>query len=308
MGKLAFTGVDHYKGMGRAMQISNGKLEVVVTLDLGPRIIKFALAGGQNILEDDIKPEAPISKDKWWIYGGHRLWHSPEALPRTYMPDNDPLEKYELLEDGIRMYQKEEPWVHIQKSMEVHLLEDRVRIQNTLVNKGAWPIDLSVWSITIASKGGREVIPVVQRDTGLLPNKSVVLWPYSRFTDQRVCWGERYYIVDNEPQIKNPFKLGLPNEYGWAAYFNHDCCFIKKYNHVMDAVYPDGGCSWETYTADWGIELESLSPFGTLKPGESATHTDEWFLFGNVKKPGVSEDEIDSVLAPLAKKADIQLP
>ena len=23
---------------------------------------------------------------EWHIYGGHRLWHAPEVMPRTYYP------------------------------------------------------------------------------------------------------------------------------------------------------------------------------------------------------------------------------
>jgi hypothetical protein len=309
MSKVEFKHLDDFKGLGKALCIANNELETVVTLDIGPRIMHFSKPGRTNILED----EATLSEilpdgSKWSIYGGHRVWHSPEAFPRSYMTDSHPLEKYELLEDGICMYQKEEPWVHVQKVIELHLFCDSLKIINKLVNKGAWPIEVAVWSLTVGSRKGREVCPVVQRNTGLLPNTLYVSWPYSRLNDERVYWGQKYIVVDNDPDNQTAFKFGYPNEYGWAAYFNHDLCFIKKFTHDRDGRYPDLGCSWETYTSYWGVELESLSPLSTLKAGETAVHVDEWFLFDNVKKPDVNEEEIEAILEPIAKVACIELP
>ena len=43
--------------------------------------------------------------------------------------------------------------------------------------------------------GGKEVVPQGRRDTGLLPNRVVSLWPYSRLDDPRVHWGERYIFL-----------------------------------------------------------------------------------------------------------------
>ena len=37
-----------YSHYGRCCVISNGKVEVYVTLDVGPRIIRYGFAGGEN--------------------------------------------------------------------------------------------------------------------------------------------------------------------------------------------------------------------------------------------------------------------
>lgn len=303
-----FTELKDYKKLGRALQLGNGRFEVTATLDVGPRLIRFALPGGPNILEDEAPASEALEGDTWRIYGGHRVWHSPEAFPRSYSPDNSPVEKAERLPDGLALLQGEEPWTHIRKSLEVRLLPDRVRVTNTLTNCGAWPVELAVWSLTVGSKGGREVIPVTQRNTGLLPNRLVALWPDMPMTDRRVHWGKRYLVVDCDPAVKECFKLGVPNEHGWAAYFNHDQCFLLKFQHQRRARYPDFGSSWETFTADWGIELESLSPLQTLEPGRALAHAEEWFLFPDVPRPPVEEEAIARALAPLAAKAGIELP
>ena len=45
--------LEHYKDYGRALEISNGNIRAVVTLDIGPRIIFFGFVGGQNIMSDN---------------------------------------------------------------------------------------------------------------------------------------------------------------------------------------------------------------------------------------------------------------
>jgi hypothetical protein len=306
--KVTWTELNDYNGFGKSLRIANKQIEIVVTLDIGPRVIKFALPGKENIFEENPPVSEPVHDDVWKIHGGHRVWHSPEAYPRSYVPDNIPLDKYERLENGIVLYQKEEPWVQIQKIIDVRVLESHVEVTNTLVNKGAWPIEMAVWSLTVGAKGGREVVPMVQRNTGLLANRHIVMWPDSTMNDPRVYWGQKYIVVDNDVNAKGVFKFGYPDEYGWACYFNHNSCFVKKFQHVQDARYPDFGCSWETYTADWGIELECLSPISTVKPGASLSLREEWYLIENIVRPETDEASIDSALESIAEKAGIKIP
>ena len=47
---------------------------------------------------------------------------------------------------------------------------------------------------------------------------------------------------------------------------------------IFAADCADGGCSFETYTNDSMIEVESLSELKTVKPGETVTHTESWAL------------------------------
>ncbi len=304
-----FEELKDYEGLGRALKIYNEHIELAALLEKGPRIIHLSVPGGKNIfgIAPEMAEKLPNGKT-WNIMGGHRVWHSPEAYPRSYMSDNEPLARYEVLIDGIRLIQAEEEWTHIQKIIEVHLKDDRVLVKNTLRNRGAWPVEMAVWSLTVGSRNGREVLPVTQRNTGLLPNTFYVSWPYSRLNDPRVKWGQRYIIVENDPADKTAFKFGYPNELGWMAYFNHEQCFIKKNAFKKGEQYPDLGCSWETYTSYWGVELECLDPLYTVKPGKEITMHEEWFIFGDMAKPDADEDAVAAALAGIADKAEIELP
>ena len=97
-----------YKNYGKCLEISNGAIDLLVTLDVGPRIIRFGFCGKENMLFEDIDREQNYNKEDmraiygqdktWYLYGGHRLWISPEYAD-TYYPDNTPI-AYEKIKNG----------------------------------------------------------------------------------------------------------------------------------------------------------------------------------------------------------------
>ena len=38
-----------YGGFGRCVELSNGEVDIVATLDCGPRIIRYGFTGGKNM-------------------------------------------------------------------------------------------------------------------------------------------------------------------------------------------------------------------------------------------------------------------
>lgn len=298
-----------YKTLGRALRLTGAELELVVTLDVGPRIMHASLRGGPNMFADDcpLKEELPDGTT-FAYYGGHRVWHSPEAFPRSYVSDSHPLASCELYDDGILMVQHEEPWTHIVKSVEVRFGESSVTVKSCLTNNGAWPIEMAVWSLFLGAPNGRLFLPVVQRDAGLLPNKHYVTWSYSRLDDPRVHWGRRYVVLDHDGTDSTAFKLGYANEAGWMAYVANGCCLVKTFAHEREAPYPDGGCSCEAYTAGWGMDIESLSPLQIVRPGGTISHEEQWSVFPCPSRPSRDDDEIDVVLEPFARRAGVELP
>lgn len=310
MKKIIVEKIDSYKNLGSALKLYTDALEIIVPIEIGPRIMHISLPGMPSVVEDECPLEEALPDGQVYkFYGGHRVWHSPEAFPRSYMPDNEPLESYELLENGIIIWQKEEPWTQMQKGMEIYFEDDdSLRVVNVIKNNTAWPIEIAVWGLTIGSRSGREVIPVVQRNCGLQTNTGYRSWAYSRMDDPRAHWGQRYIVIDNDPKDETAFKIGYENEYGWMTYFNHDQCLVKKYQHQRGAKYSDRGCSYETYTSYWGVELESLCPLQIVKPGRSLTHEERFYVVASKGLPTYNEDEIAEKLAPIAEKAGIELP
>ena len=97
--------LDNYKLYGKCLHMTNDIIEVVATIDVGPRIVHFSFVDGTNVLHSDRDSFNPLTGKKfdehyykgaaWENLGGHRLWISPESLPETYYPDTDPIE-YEI--------------------------------------------------------------------------------------------------------------------------------------------------------------------------------------------------------------------
>ena len=286
-----------YRGWNNCILLTNGLIEVLLTADVGPRIIRYGFINKENVMCEIASQMGLRGGDEWRLYGGHRLWHSPESKPRTYEPDNTPVTREEI-PGGIKTIQDMEPWSKIKKEMEIMLFPEksRVRILHRLTNAGPWPIELSAWSISAMATGGKEVIPQTRKDTGLLPNRVVALWPYTRLNDMRLCMGEKYIILEQNPATKSPFKIGISNEDGWAAYFNKDQLFLKYFSHVPGARYPDFGVSYETYTSDTMLEMETLSPLTLLKPDNSVEHVEVWDLFDGVSMPSNDEAEIEKII------------
>ena len=102
-----------YGEWGRCVRLTDGDVELVATLEIGPRVIRFGAVGGPNEFFEDVKDEVTRAEKAasfdifgdegyWHIYGGHRLWASPEEFPRTYYPDNEPV-AYSKIENGVRL-------------------------------------------------------------------------------------------------------------------------------------------------------------------------------------------------------------
>jgi hypothetical protein len=239
--------------------------------------------------------------NEYKFYGGHRLWHSPEGT-RTYIPDNGKVE-WRKRKNGISLKQQVEEFTMIQKEMEITMFPDSsdVMVLHRLTNKGAWTVELSSWGISLMAEGGKEIVPQTTREIDYLPNRMVSLWPYSKMNDKRIYWGDKYITLKQDSSIDTPFKFGVSNEDGWAAYANHNNLFVVKFDHFNDAIYPDfSGSSYESFTKDVSLEMETLSPLVPLEPGDSIEHIETWTLHKGVKVPETEED-IDKYILSLIK-------
>src|SRR5687768_17136654 len=112
-----------YSGWANSYRLSNGQIEMIITTDVGPRIIHFGFVGSENEL--NVFPEmlGKTGGDEWRVYGGHRLWHAPEQNPRSYAPDNSPV-RFEDHGEFVRVIQPVEASTGIEKEMDIHMVAD----------------------------------------------------------------------------------------------------------------------------------------------------------------------------------------
>ena len=283
-----------FSNFGKCIEISNGKCDVVITKEIGPRIIRVGLVGKENVMFNDVE-RTNITWDKtmdehfyqgakWINYGGHRLWVSPEKMPDTYFPDDKPV-KVEFIENGALFVQPEQTMNGVACSYSVTMDEaGEITVTHFVKNISAEQKRLSPWAITVLNKGGLEIMINNTLETGLLPNRRIVAWPYTSLADERLYLGKDY-ITLKQKEIDQAFKLGLDLHKGTALYAYKDTVFVKKYEHKMDAEYDDFGVSFETYTNANILEMETIGTVHYLEPGEVATHTEKWYVYENVGTP-----------------------
>ncbi len=266
-----------FEGWKDCVEIQNGNFRLVVTTELGPRIIGAFLSDGPNLMCVDPKTAGKTGGKEWKIYGGHRLWHSPEAKPRSYAPDNSKVE-VKNVKDGIIFSSGMEHITGISKSFKISAVgRNSFRIRHVLKNENLWDVELAAWALTVMDVGGVAVVPQPKGDkTALLPNRYFTLWPYTNMADPRLTWGEKYVLLRQDVKASTPAKFGINCEDGWVAYVNKGACLKKRFNHLVDAEYPDNGCSVECYSCNFMLEIETLSPLHQLPPGESIIHDETW--------------------------------
>jgi hypothetical protein len=294
-----------YFGHVGCVRLFNGTVEVVVTVDVGPRIIRYGFPGEDNILGElpDVSIETALGPWKPW--GGHRLWTAPEANPRSYIPDNVPVVYRALEQHGVHLIQKVEQETGIQKELTVTLVGEgsRVTVRHLITNRNLWAIEVAPWAITTMNGGGMAILPQEPYrswDEYLLPARPMVLWHYTDLSDSRWTLGPRYVCLRTDENLAGPQKAGIMNKQGWAAYHRLGTLFIKRFSYEEGEIYPDFGCNTEVYTAGSSIEVESLSPLSRLEPGESAIHVENWELFPDVEI-GSNQEEIEKAIDPLVK-------
>jgi hypothetical protein len=287
MGKINVTD-KIYENYGNCKVISNGIMEIYVTTDIGPRVIKCNLIGEQNLMFTDIERAAQQDVSDtfgdgkvWYIHGGHRLWVSPEDMPLTYYPDNE-LVDVKIDGNTVIFTPPAQKINNLQHSWAVTMSENeaKVDIMHYIENTGDSETLGAAWALTVMAKGGIAICPQNYGDeAALLANRVLVLWPYTQMTDERVIWGDKYIVTKQNPQNSRKFKFGYNNTSNWLAYINHGQVFIKTYssNHP-DGNYPDYGVSSEIFTNNLFIEVETLSELQTLKKGEKIVHKESWEL------------------------------
>ncbi|MFA4944254.1 MAG: hypothetical protein WC789_06085 [Lentisphaeria bacterium] len=297
--KPAFTYMD-VEYIKDCVVLVSGAFKLAITTQVGPRIIGGWLKGGENLFR--VMPDAPVENcdTGFKLYGGHRLWHAPEAMPRSYAPDNAPVTVRETC-DGVEFSSGVEPLTGIEKSIIIEPLgNERFRVAHRLVNRNAWEVELAPWALSVMAPGGMAVIPQ-KRSRGpaadrFTSDRSLVAWSYTDLNDPRLTLGKDYIFLRQDAKAKEACKIGFNAESGWVAYVNAGTALVKCFE-TFDAQYPDNGCNVESYSCKEFCEIETLAPMHTLEPGEAAEHIEYWLGLANL--PAIkSEADVKKHLEP----------
>jgi hypothetical protein len=280
-----------FAGWKRNLQIKGPTTELVVTLDVGPRIIRYAHHDARNVFVEMKEQLGGSGEGEWMIRGGHRFWTAPEA-EHSYELDNEPVEWKKLGETAVEIVQPPSNAFGLQKTLRIELLRDEVvRVTHSLKNIGHKAMDVTPWALSVMAPGGVALVPQPKLDfhpmefpegretcpEDFLPNREMILWPFTNLTDGRYVFSEHFLRVSHHPE-KPATKIGLKLAPGWVAYQNGDYIFAKHLTYDPTQPYPDRGSNFELFTNINILELETLAPAVPLKPGATREHVEHWVL------------------------------
>jgi hypothetical protein len=276
-----------FEGWQRCAKLSVGNTELIVTLEVGPRVMFYGLKGGVNELYVNPKFAGASGAAEYTSYGGHRLWIAPEDWERTYQAENDAVEYNEV--DGVHVFTAKPDQWGMQKEIRVKADEanSRFELVHCVTNRCAYEVEFALWCLSQMAAGGTCLFPqapFVPHTENFLPVRPMVMWGYTKMTDPRWTWGDQVVRLQNDA-TSNPQKVGMQVAQGYAAYANHGNLFLKRFPFEAGANYTDYGCNFETYTNGEMLEVESLGPLTRVGPGETATYREAWYLIPNATPP-----------------------
>lgn len=270
--------------------VTLNNLRIGIATEIGPRILFLASETKPEFNVFGILPEVKVKTAEgfWKIYGGHRLWSSPEATPRSYSLDDNPV-KLEIGKNKITILGNPEPANSIQKKITIVPNDKKnsgVQVIHTIKNIGRRPLQVACWALSVMRRNGVAIIPIKPAkvdQAGLLPDRHISLWLYTSLADKRLTFLDEYILVKQNPKIAYPVKIATLANPSWVAYWVKGLLFIKQIER-KSGEYPDYGCNVEVYTNNAMLETETLGLLQTVNPNESIQHTEWWNIFPARKK------------------------
>ena len=262
--------------------VSSPHFRIDMLENAGPRIVRLVPAGTQvNLLAEIPNVHWPSPGGEFYPLGGHRLWAGPESPELTYMPDHLNAILEEVPNGYCVRHEDHFNGYHYQRQIEVSLDQSapKATLIHELKNLGTAPLRVLPWAVTQFRMGGKAHLPLNKAPAdahALLPNRNVVLWPYTDLHESRLHLNNESIEIDAIPR-EDPLKVGVFNAEGWAAIeFEEGWVVIKRFAPSLPEEYADFNTNLQCYVRDVFIELETLGKLSTLQPGQTVTHVEKW--------------------------------
>lgn len=282
-----------------------GPLKVCVAPDLGGRIIRLALDGYDFLFvhkglagQENIQP-TPAFQGVWQNFGGDKVWPAPQGWenceqwpgPPDPVLDGGVYAMEETEEGEILLTSPVDNFTGLQIRRRVKISEDEcgVEIKVYFENTSGYTRRWSIWPVIQMNTSDEE--EGVYRVTLPLKRESMYKEGFKVMhglvnSPQFYRDGE-YAVVDYKYLVG---KMGCDSDGGWVAYCNtkNGKVLVAEFEPCVDGIYPDD-TSVQVWTQGRGVfysrgnirvladdrktnpgylEIELLSPFGEMAPGE----------------------------------------
>jgi hypothetical protein len=189
--------------------------------------------------------------------GGHRLWASPEIAAITYALDE---RGCEVTGDSTSVTVAAPPdEAGMAKEIELTIDGDELVVAHRIDNANAGAI--AAWGITQLPLGGTALLSMEGSDSAPLPDRGLVLWPYTSLADPRMRFEDDAAIITAGGGP--PLKIGLGPGPRRLGYLLDGSLFLKEVPAAEDV--PDRGAVAQIYVGQGFCELEGV---GGLTPSD----------------------------------------
>jgi len=287
-----------YHGWRGSVELTNGAVRVVVVPAIG-RVMHLGLADGPNLLWENpalagrTLPGAPLVENGqpvWANFGGDRVWPSEESwfpklngAPRPPDPwiDGLPFDAT-LLGDGVRLESQTSPLcgarlvrtIRLPPSGTRVMLCDRLEKLQLARRRELEPVPLTVWGLTQIRPPEQSLVSLASPSR--YPSR---FFPF-RWSDLPGNDPPGHFSIEGDVGVfltdpKLPQKVGADAP-RWVAAIVDTTVLARVFRYQAGGEYPDGGTSATIFTSPELAELETLSPLGRPRPGESLEHRVDW--------------------------------
>jgi hypothetical protein len=153
-----------FAGWERNLKLSNGLVEIIVTVEVGPRVISYRPTQGRSVFKLAADEAGKSKEQDWKIRGGHRLWTAPEDFGHTYSLcyalDNSEADHAIEGEFAVRVSNLIDKPARIRREMVVRLekTNSKVTVQHRITNEGGSPLEIAPWALSVMAEGGYAVL------------------------------------------------------------------------------------------------------------------------------------------------------
>ena len=292
--------------LGHCALLENEGIEIMVTLDYGPRIVSVHREGEPNLIYNNSTPELQRNH-------GHKMRITLEKSTNPIYCDDLPV-RYIPLSDGVSFVQTLTEPAQLELTMDIVFSTDigSFMVVHGAMNKSLEDIKLSIYTETPFCNEGFVFIPQSNIHEKEKPSRVLTLFDNAGWNDKRLFIGNQYVTVngnvleteDNgEYQLVDAdlyaprLKIGVNNTAGFCGYLLNGHSLIKRYVHNRNALYPFNSCSAFATANDGYLSIQNTGPFYITGPGESARHIESWIFAEYPEKIRPRcEDEIDAFI------------
>jgi hypothetical protein len=292
------TNYTSYSNIDSCIELSNKYVKVILDPATGGRVIEYS-SNGNNVLFTRLTDNPGLDRSRLYPDGG-RFDIGPEKIA----PGRPLLWRgkwrAEIVEPGkVRLISHVDPAVGIRIIREYSLnkTSSQLKIMQTMINESRIPQRYCFWSRTLAKGGGICLIPLNPKSrypNGFVITENDSLLNYSPELPEGTKIREGIFEIQ---QVQERPKFNFDSEEGWIAYLTKsNQIFIKKFNVYPEEIYGDVMASnisiW--YSMDNVCEIEPMSPWVLLKPGEHYSFEEVWYLL-NYDFPDKDDTQIEEI-------------